>query len=487
MAEWSGGGTAQSAGPVLQPPVADYESLHQVATGRHSTVFMCNERATGAEVAVKILHVVVQDEARRLAIHSELLSAAVAAKHPCSVAVSDAGFTSDHRPYLAEPFHRGVNAQARMAAFGPYPVDEVVVIGLRLALALHSAHRRGVLHLDVRPANILFDDTGDALLADHGIARILQRCDPGLGAVFDPMYAPRELFGWENPGPAADVYGLGATLYALLNGEAAHSDAGRTSWSALYQEVLRGELPPPRRPDVPEPLLTLVRRMMSADPERRPPLTEVHRVLRLLLPASHAARVPSLEPEPAPQLPLPGWDPADDLTPEEEAAAEEPGERARDESRRRVRRGLVGAGVVAVVFAVAAMTVTLALRGGSAATERPGKDPSPTATETGKEVPAAQLAELMPRNVTATKAEGNVQIAWQVPKQSAGVIGYLVQARPPGADRPIQKSANVSEQAVFISAGSVTDDTCYTVLTVVSMDGAIRFAPSQPLCKTDGP
>ena len=483
MAQWPGGGTAQSAGPVLQPPVADYEPLHQVATGRHSTVFMCHERATGAEVAVKILHVVVQDEARRLAIHSELLSAAVAAKHPCSVAVSDVGFTPDHRPYLAEPFHRGVNAQARIAGFGPYAVDEVVVIGLRLALALHSAHRRGVLHLDVRPANILFDDTGDALLADHGIARILQRCDPALGAVFDPMYAPRELFGWETPGPAADVYGLGATLYTLLNGEAAHSDAGRTSWSALYREVLRGELPPPRRPDVPEPLVTLVRRMMFADPERRPPLTEVHRVLRLLLPTSHAARVPSLEPEPAPQLPLPGWDPADDLTPEEEAAAEEPGERARDESRRRSRRGLVGAVVVAVVFAAAAMTVTLALRTGAQA-DRPGGSPSPTAEGSAQEVTAAELPDLMPRGVKATEVDGDVQIAWQAPKKK--VDGYLVQAQVPGAGSPIRKPPAGTERFVVFAAGSVTDDTCYTVWALVVTDGAVRYAPSQPLCQTDG-
>jgi hypothetical protein len=484
MAQWPGGGTAQSAGPVLQPPVADYEPLHQVATGRHSTVFMCHERATGAEVAVKILHVVVQDEARRLAIHSELLSAAVAAKHPCSVAVSDVGFTPDHRPYLAEPFHRGVNAQARIAGFGPYAVDEVVVIGLRLALALHSAHRRGVLHLDVRPANILFDDTGDALLADHGIARILQRCDPALGAVFDPMYAPRELFGWETPGPAADVYGLGATLYTLLNGEAAHSDAGRTSWSALYREVLRGESPPPRRPDVPEPLLTLVRRMMSADPGGRPPLTEVHRVLRLLLPASHAARVPELEPEPAAELPLPGWDPADDVTPEEREVAE-PGERTRDESRRRARRGLAGACVVAVVFAVVAMTVTLALRGGRAPTEPPGTTSSPTGAQSAQEVPVGELPKLKPLNVTATEVEGNVQIAWQAPEQKTGVVGYVVHARVPGTNLPIQKTTNKTEPAVLFSAGSVTDDTCYTVMTVVLIDGQTRFAPSEPLCQTD--
>ncbi|MBE9500167.1 hypothetical protein IHE61_25495 [Streptomyces sp. GKU 257-1] len=67
---------------------------------------------------------------------------------------------------------------------------------MRLALALHSAHRRGVLHLDVRPASILFDGQGAPLLAGHALGRVLQRAAPSAGAVFDPAYAARELFGW---------------------------------------------------------------------------------------------------------------------------------------------------------------------------------------------------------------------------------------------------------------------------------------------------
>jgi hypothetical protein len=206
-------------------------------------------------------------------------------------------------------------------------------------------------------------------------------------------------------------------------------------------------------------------------------------VLRLLLPTSHAARVPSLEPEPTPQLPLPGWDPADDLTPEEEAAAEEPGERARDESRRRSRRGLVGAVVVAVVFAAAAMTVTLALRTGAQA-DHPGASPSPTAKGSAQEVTAAELADLMPRGVKATEADGDVQIAWQAPKKK--VDGYLVQAQVPGAGSPIRKSPAGTERFVVFAAGSVTDDTCYTVWALVVTDGAVRYAPSPPLCETEG-
>ncbi|WP_416979298.1 protein kinase domain-containing protein [Streptomyces sp. T028] len=473
-------GTAQQpADPMWKPPTG-YAQLSRLAVGRHSTVFQGREQATGAVVAVKILHAVVHDESRRLSAHSELLSAAVAAKHPCSVPVTEAGFTPDHRPFLVQAFLRGGTAQARLAASGPLSAADAVVVGIRLSLALHASHHRGVLHLDVRPANILYDDVGDAFLADHGISRILQRCDPGTGAVFDPAYAPRELLGWENPGPATDVYGLGATLYALLSGGPPRSEAARTSPSALYTEVLGGEPPPPRTPGVPDQLLALVRRMMSRDPEGRPPLTEVHRVLRLLLPASHTARVPELEPEPAPRPPLPGWDPAEDVAAEE--AAEETGVHARDRSRRR----LIGTGVVTAVFAATAVTVTLVLSDGDAS-DGPGSKPSPTGAQTAQQVPAAELPALMPRNVTAIRVEDSVQVTWQAPEKTTGVVGYVVDARAPDNGKPVRKTTSTAEPTVVFSAGSVPDGTCYTVTTLILTDGQSRFAPAEPLCRTEAP
>jgi hypothetical protein len=446
-------------------------------------VFLCIEEETSDPVAVKVYHPTVPDGAVRLAAHSELLSAGAASTHPCSVSVKDAGFTPDHRPYVVEEICSGGNADYRLTASGALPVDEVIVIGIRLALALHSGHRRGVLHLDVRPANILFDNDDDrnALLADHGIARVLQRCAPHIGAVFDPLYASRELFGWEQPGPAADVYSLGATLYALLNGEPAHLDAARTSPSALYEEVLRGELPPPVRPGVPEPLLTLIRRMMSANPDGRPPLTEVHRLLRLLLPASLASRVPALEPEPAPPVPLPGWDPADDVTPEEQSAVEQSGAAAQDEARRQSRKRLIAASTALVVFAASATAVTLLLKGGGKP-QAGGASASPTATAP-QQAPKDQLPGLMPQNITVTKVDGNVQVAWQQPKQPGQVIAYVVQAKAPGRN-PTRKTASLTEPTAVFPASSVSDQTCYTVASLINADGTYEFASAPEVCHT---
>ncbi|MEU2354887.1 serine/threonine-protein kinase [Streptomyces misionensis] len=486
--EWTGpsgtpgGGAAPTTSTMPSPPPG-YAALRRIGRpGGHATVLLCREEATGAEVAVKVLDITVDDEHRRLAAHSELLSAGAAARHPCAVPVEDAGFTPGHRPFVVQRFCAGGDARTKLTRSGPFPVDDVVVIGIRLALALHSGHRRGVLHLGVRPSNVLFDAHGDALLADHGIARVLQRAAPRLGAVLDPMYSARELFGWENPGPAADVYGLGATLHALLDGAPALLDAGR---AGLYEAVLHGELPASARlTGVPGPLLTLIHRMMSANPEGRPPLTEVHRVLRTLLPPTHAARVPDLEPEPAPVAPLPGWGPADDLTPEQAEAAGQTEAAAADAARRRSRRRLIAAGAAVTVLAASATATTLLLKDGDKGAARAGASPSPAGTAP-RQVPRGLLADLMPRKVTVTRVEGNVQVAWQVPVRAGQVTGYVVRAKVPGATDPLVKAADGTEPAVVFSAGSVPSGTCYTVTSLIIVNGATEFASAPAVCRVN--
>ncbi|MBV9025658.1 MAG: protein kinase [Streptomycetaceae bacterium] len=463
-----------------------FQLLRRAGRGRHSSVLLCREDATGQEVALKILNLTVEDEGLRLATHSELLSAGAAAKHPCSVLVEDAGFTPDNRPYLVEQFCQGGNAQSKLNNSGTFSVDEVIIIGIRLALSLSSAHRRGVLHLDVRPANVLFDGAGDALLADHGIARIIQRSAPQLGAVFDPMYSAREMFGWEKPGPSADIYGLGATLYALLNGLPAYAEAGSTSWSALYNEVLRGEFPPPNRHDVPPQLFDLISRMMSVNPEGRPPLTEVHRVLRMMMPAGYGVRVPALDPEPEPEPMLPGWDPAEDITPEEQAEAERIGAEAEAEAQRR-RRMWIASGAVLVLFVAGATAITV-YHEKNKAKEKASASP---ALPKGP-VPASEQAEFMPQDVMVTKVNGTVQVAWKAPKNMKSVVSYAVQVALPAANGQkrggqLQTTTLANPEVIFSAPEDVQSDDCYVAASVVkAANGELQYAAARPVCNTAG-
>ncbi|MDI5966571.1 serine/threonine-protein kinase [Streptomyces sp. SL13] len=473
------GGPGHEAEPLPGRLPDGYRMLRRIGSGRHSTVVLCRDEETGAEVALKMLHLTVPDENARLAAHAELLSAGAASRHPCSALVEDAGFTTDHHPFLVTQFCRGGNAQNKLSNSGRFPVDEVVVIGVRLALSLASAHRRGVLHLDVRPSNVLFDESGDALLTDHGVARVVQRSAPQVGAVFDPMYAAREMFGWENPGPSADVYGLGATLYALLNGLPAYADAGSTSWSALYSEVLRGELPHPDRHDVPPGLFDVIRRMMSVNPEGRPPLTEVHRELRLVLPPAYAGRVPALDPEPAPEPMLPGWDPADDVTPEEQAEAERLGREAEVDAKRRHRRMLIAGGAALVVFAGGATAMTLFMRH-----DKPKPAASVTLPAGFKQVSKSQLPGLLPHGAKAVKNTSGVQVGW-TPPQQPGSATIAVVSEKDGKEVTIQQKPMSATSSTFTDSASEQPGVCFVVASVLpGKNGGYLYAAAPPACPT---
>ncbi len=466
-----------------------YQLLRRIGSGRHGTVLLCRDEA-GHEVAVKMLHLTVEDEGARLSAHAELLSAGSAGRHPCSVPVEDAGFTLDGHPYLVQGFCRGGNAQAKLANSGPFPVDEVVVIGIRSALSVASAHRRGLLHLDVRPANVLFDEAGDALLADHGVTRVIQRSAPQVGAVFDPMYSARELFGWERPGPSADVYGLGATLYALLNGLPAYAEAGGTSWSALYHEVMHGELPHPDRHDVPPQLFDLVRRMMAVNSEGRPPLTEVYRELRLMLPPAYASRVPATGPEPAPEPVLPGWDPADDVTPEEQAEAERLSKEAEADAKRRNQRRMLAAGIALVVFAGGATGMTLYLHDRHEHEHRTVAEPSGSPTAPGglSEVPAAERAALVPHDVEVAKVAGGVKVSWNAPKDTSKVTAYGVESTKgaSGAEIKLVQATPGQRSVTFTDAGSLRPGVCFLAGTAVSGPKGLEYAAADPVCPAGG-
>src|SRR5258705_1747597 len=92
--------------------------------------------------------------------------------HPNIVGVLQVGETESGYPYLVMQYHRRGSLEARIHQLGPLPLDEVGRLGVKMAGALDTAHRRGILHRDVKPANILFTDYGEPALGDFGIAHI---------------------------------------------------------------------------------------------------------------------------------------------------------------------------------------------------------------------------------------------------------------------------------------------------------------------------
>ncbi len=291
------GAAAQSVAP------AGYDPVQVLGQGRLGRLMLCRDVA-GREVAVRILVAQVPADRARPQLESELRAAAAAGSHPCAVQIHRVWADPVHGVCLEQQYCPGGPLAGGVAAQGRSDPSQVVVGALRLAGALARMHAAGLLHRDVRPANVLLDDQGEWTLAEGGVAHALRRATPGARPLHDPRYAPRELLGWEEPGPPADVYALGATVYALLAGQPPATEGTGQRAPAQYAALLAGAAPLP--PFVPEPLAALVLRMLAVDPADRPSLTETDQVLRALVPSQRLARVPPPDPPRAvPALPRP--------------------------------------------------------------------------------------------------------------------------------------------------------------------------------------
>jgi serine/threonine protein kinase len=133
------------------------------------------------------------------------------------------------RPYIAMEFIEGASLKSRLDDT-PLPIDEVVDIGARIAVALHDLHRQHVIHLDLKPSNVILRKSGEAALIDFGLSRHDQLPDllaeeiPGPVGT-GPYIAPEQIRG-DRSDPRSDLFALGVILYFLATGERPFGDPG---------------------------------------------------------------------------------------------------------------------------------------------------------------------------------------------------------------------------------------------------------------------
>jgi tetratricopeptide (TPR) repeat protein len=199
----------------------DYEIVREIARGGMGVVFQARQVSLNRLVALKmILAGQLADEGavRRFHIEAE---AAANLDHPGIVPIFEVG-EHEGQHYFSMGFVEGQSLSGLLSA-GPLPPREAAALLAKVADAIDYAHRRGVIHRDLKPANILLDQAGNPRVTDFGLAKKVEE-DSGLtgsGQVMGtPSYmAPEQAGGKRGEvGPAADVYALGATLYALVSG-----------------------------------------------------------------------------------------------------------------------------------------------------------------------------------------------------------------------------------------------------------------------------
>jgi len=258
---------------VAPPPVPGLSGLTVLARGGYATVYRAVQESIGRDVAVKIENRSLDSERDRRRFMREARAAGRMSSHPHVVDLFDAGVLPDGHPYMIMELCEGSYADRLRA--GRLPPAEVREVGIKIADALADAHRLGVLHRDVKPANILVSGFGEPALADFGLAVLTEMRDVSTTfEVLTPAYAPREMFrsGCE-PSPAADVYSLCATLYALLRGKPPRWQDDRDPSLITLFELF--DSPIPDLPGVPAQLLDVLRAGMSNDPGTRPSAEEL--------------------------------------------------------------------------------------------------------------------------------------------------------------------------------------------------------------------
>ncbi|MFD8482540.1 serine/threonine-protein kinase [Kitasatospora sp. NPDC059673] len=313
------GAQDQSTGRLL---AGRYALGERLGRGGMGTVWRARDEMLDREIAVKELTVSHLSEEDLEILQSRMKREARAAariKHPGVITIHDV-LEQDGRPWIVMELVDGRALSEVISQDGTLTPREAAEVGLQVLAALHRGHQLGVLHRDVKPANVLIEHgTGRVVLTDFGIAKFegaMEITRPG-DLVGSPDYLAPERAQGQRPGPASDLWALGATLFHAVEGQ---SPFRRDSPLGTLAAVVDEPLPESRRAAGLGPVLAA---LMAKDPAERPGADEAAKMLREVA-AGHTVsiRVPAQageERQPTQAVPL-----ADRVEPAETPAVAEP-------------------------------------------------------------------------------------------------------------------------------------------------------------------
>ncbi|MCD9141359.1 serine/threonine-protein kinase [Streptomyces albireticuli] len=255
-----------------------YRLIDELGSGGMGVVWRARDELLGREVAAKEVqapaHLREHDVRILYARLNQEARAAAQINHPNVITVHDV-VEEDGRPWIVMELVRGRSLAEILQHDGVLDPRAAARIGSMVLQGLRSAHAAGILHRDVKPANVLVEPGGRAVLTDFGIALIegsgtLTRTGDLVGS---PDFLAPERARGERPGAPSDLWSLGATLYAVIEGL---SPFRRTTALGTLQAVVQDDLPPPR---LAGPLVPLLEGLLRKDPRERMGSVEAQRLL----------------------------------------------------------------------------------------------------------------------------------------------------------------------------------------------------------------
>ncbi|HET9600007.1 MAG TPA: serine/threonine-protein kinase [Acidimicrobiales bacterium] len=274
----------------------------EVARGGFSTIYRATQSTMERTVAVKLIHATVVDPVAGEHFLREVRATGRLSQHPNVAPVYDVGTTSSGQPYLLMPYYEHGSLQQRITANGALSEAEAVRLARTLAGTLDYVHNRGIVHRDVKPANVLLSESQEPLLADFGVARLVDGSVPmhTTGAnVVTWAYGPPEAFTGGPPTAAWDIYSLGATVYAMLTGQPPFVDGEDVNVFTVLNRIGNVEVPDLRDRGVSPAVADAVRQTMAKEPTDRP--ATAAEFAALLTPPLPPPRTARTEPEPEPE------------------------------------------------------------------------------------------------------------------------------------------------------------------------------------------
>ncbi|MGO4363239.1 serine/threonine-protein kinase, partial [Terrabacter sp. RAF57] len=251
-----------------------YRLMNRIGSGGMGHVWLAWDERLSRAVAVKQLHSPVGlDEADARVAHARAMREArntARLHHPNAVPVFDV-VDHDGQPCLVMQYLPSRSLHAVLAERGPLPVREVAQLGAELGSALAAAHRADIVHRDVKPGNVLVAEDGTARITDFGISHAVGDVSlTSTGMVTGtPAYLAPEVARGAPSSPASDVFSLGATLYAAVEGSPPFGTGNNPM--ALLHRVASGSITPPGD----GPLAPVLLAMLAASPDDRPSMQDV--------------------------------------------------------------------------------------------------------------------------------------------------------------------------------------------------------------------